>query len=198
MKAFTGGDALQAKLKELAEKVSKPGVLEVGFLEDGNSEPDGASTAQVAFWNEFGSSRDVDEHDITIYRQVNAAQTGFNKSGRFVKQAQSNFASTHTVPAHTIVVPPRPFFRTMIAEKSSGWGDDIGKALKQTGYDTDLTLNRVGERIEGQLKQSIMNFTTPANAPSTIREKGFNDPLVDSGDMSNGTGHRVVTSDTTS
>lgn len=197
MKAFSGGEALQAKLKELATKVSAPGTLEVGFLE-GSTTEDGESMPQLAFWNEFGTTRDIEEHETTIYRQVNKAQTEFTKKGRFVKRAQSNFESTHTVPAHTVTVPPRPFFRTMIAEKSSGWGDSIAIALKDTEYDTKKTLDKVGEGIEGQLKQSIANFTSPANAPSTIREKGFNDPLVDKGDMLNATGHRVVTSDTTS
>lgn len=48
-----GGDKLAAALKEIAKKVSKPGVLRVGFLE-GATYPDGQSVAEVAAFNEFG------------------------------------------------------------------------------------------------------------------------------------------------
>jgi hypothetical protein len=35
------------------------------------------------------------------------------------------------------------------------------------------------------LKESIINFSFPPNAPSTIKKKGFNDPLVWTGKLTN-------------
>jgi hypothetical protein len=52
---ISGGDKLEAALKAISEKMSG-GSLSVGFLE-GATYPDGESVAQVAFWNEFGTSR---------------------------------------------------------------------------------------------------------------------------------------------
>jgi hypothetical protein len=52
-KAFTGGEKLEAHLRELAAKVTNPGTLEVGFPE-GSTYPDGTLTAAVAAFNEFG------------------------------------------------------------------------------------------------------------------------------------------------
>jgi hypothetical protein len=51
--AMTGGDKLDAYLKQAAARVSKPGTLECGFLEDATY-PDGTSVATVAAMNEFG------------------------------------------------------------------------------------------------------------------------------------------------
>jgi len=83
----------------------------------------------------------------------------------------------------TVTAPPRPFFRQMIAAKSPGWGAALGKNLTATDYNTDLALKRVGSGIKDQLTRSIVDFASPANAPSTAAQKGFNKPLVDTGQM---------------
>lgn len=80
-------------------------------------------------------------------------------------------------------IPPRPFFRNMIAAKSPGWPKAIADLLPANGYDVKKTLAQVGEGVAGQLRTSITEFTTPANAPSTIARKGFDKPLIDSGHL---------------
>ena len=47
MATLKGGDKLEAALREIARKVSKPGKLRVGFLE-GATYPDGTPVALVA------------------------------------------------------------------------------------------------------------------------------------------------------
>ena len=74
--------------------------------------------------------------------------------------------------------PPRPFFRTMIAEKSPAWPAQMGQLAKSTGYDGPRVLALMGEQIEGDLKESINNFSDPPLAPSTIKAKGFDKPLI--------------------
>lgn len=51
---FTGGAALEAKLREIAQKAGKPGTLRVGFLE-GATYPDGTPVPLVAALNNFGT-----------------------------------------------------------------------------------------------------------------------------------------------
>lgn len=53
-KAFTGGEKLEKKLRELAKKLGKGGTLNVGFLE-GSTEEDGTSLPMVAAIQEFGA-----------------------------------------------------------------------------------------------------------------------------------------------
>lgn len=52
----TGGAAFKAKLEALAKRVGAGGAVSVGFLEDATY-PEGTPVAQVAFWQEFGSTR---------------------------------------------------------------------------------------------------------------------------------------------
>ncbi|MVW80180.1 hypothetical protein [Bordetella sp. 02P26C-1] len=146
MASFTGGRALEAKLEEIARKVSSAGTLRVGFLE-GATYPDGTPVPYIAALNEFG--------DL----------------------------------AHN--QPPRPFFRNMIEEKSRSWGGAFGKIAKASDYDMDATLGQMGEGIKGQLQQSITDLTTPALAPSTVRAKGFDKPLIDTGHMQNSVDYEV-------
>ena len=53
---FSGGAALEAKLREIAEQLGEGGILRVGFLET-EKYPDGTNVAQVAYWNEYGTTK---------------------------------------------------------------------------------------------------------------------------------------------
>jgi hypothetical protein len=80
-------------------------------------------------------------------------------------------------------IPPRPFFRGMINENKGDWGGYAANFMKETGNDVIKTLDLMGGEIQGELKNSIRDFSDPPNAQSTIDKKGFNDPLIDSGRM---------------
>lgn len=80
-------------------------------------------------------------------------------------------------------VPPRPFFRNMVAAKSDEWPDAIASALKANDYDAAKALELVGGGIAGQLQQSIIDLTSPPLAQSTIDRKGSAKPLIEHGDM---------------
>ena len=87
--------------------------------------------------------------------------------------------------------PPRPFFRGMVARGEGRWGGELGKLLTAADYDAPRALAIMGEQLEGELKQSIADLTSPALAPSTVAAKGFDKPLVDTGHMLNSATHRV-------
>ena len=69
-------------------------------------------------------------------------------------------------------IPPRPFFRNMIAAKKGGWPDAIRVLLKDNDYDALRTLQQTGEAISGQLRQSIIDTNDPPLAESTLRSRG--------------------------
>ena len=81
--------------------------------------------------------------------------------------------------------PPRPFFRNMISEESPTWGPKIAKLAKSTSYNGTEILSVMGEDIKGALEKSINQFSTPALAPSTVKSKGFDKPLIDTSRMLN-------------
>ena len=80
-------------------------------------------------------------------------------------------------------IPPRPFFRNMIARKSGEWPAAIADLLRENNYDAAKVLEITGHAISGQLRQSIIDTNEPPNAPSTIERKGHSKPLVDTGHM---------------
>lgn len=82
-------------------------------------------------------------------------------------------------------IPPRPFFRNMIADKSPTWSTSLAATLKATNYDPKAALGLMGEGIKGQLQQSILDLTSPPLSPKTIARKGFDKPLIDSSVMIN-------------
>ena len=70
--------------------------------------------------------------------------------------------------APAVGIPPRPFFRTMVAEKSGRWGDALGLNLVANDYDAVRALDAVGEGIKGQLQESITALNSPELSPVTV------------------------------
>jgi hypothetical protein len=88
-------------------------------------------------------------------------------------------------------IPPRPFFRNMIADKQGEWPSAIAGLLKDNDYDAARALDIAGFAIAGQLKQSIIDTNAPPLSPVTIAKKGFSKPLIDTAHMINSIDHEV-------
>lgn len=141
------------------------------------------SVPLVAFNNEFGSTINREPSQVTIYRKMNKAGTGFLRKGRFVKRRESNFASTHATPAYTINIPPRPFFRNMVKKHKGEWAKEAAKRFKSAKWDVSVVMQQMGALLASQLQASIYSNTPPPNAPSTVRRKGHSQTLIDTGYM---------------
>lgn len=96
-------------------------------------------------------------------------------------------------PDHRQSVPPRPFFRNMIAKKKARWPKQMATLLKNTNYDVNATLEMMGQEVSGQLVESIDALKTPPLAASTIARKGFDKPLIDTGTMRKSVTYNVKT-----
>ena len=80
-------------------------------------------------------------------------------------------------------VPPRPFFRGMIQDKSPEWPEAVGDLLIANGYDGQRTLEQTGAAIKGQLQEAITVYVGPGLAESTIERKGHDKELIDTGTL---------------
>ena len=69
----------------------------------------------------------------------------------------------------------------------------MGASLKENRFDAAKALVSMGQLIKRQIQQSIKDTNSPPNAPSTIRRKGFNKPLIDTGTMWNSVDYEVST-----
>lgn len=79
--------------------------------------------------------------------------------------------------------PPRAFMRNCWGKNYAKWIRFVQDVLPQN-MDIVKTFWKLGDKIKGDLSETILNWKYPPNAPSTIKRKGFNKPLVDSGNMS--------------
>jgi hypothetical protein len=70
--------------------------------------------------------------------------------------------------APKVGIPPRPYFRRMIAAKSNEWPGQLIAALKASDNDTVKALNMLGASIAGQLRESIADLTEPPLSEVTL------------------------------
>lgn len=79
--------------------------------------------------------------------------------------------------------PVRAFFRTTVSEQRKNWVLSV-KNLMKLHDDPKKVMGLMGEHMKGQIVQSINTWTDPPNAPYTIKKKGFDAPLRETGQLS--------------
>lgn len=87
--------------------------------------------------------------------------------------------------------PPRPFFRNAISDNSAGWGEAVESLITTSNGDVEKTLGLMGEVISDHIRQSIRTLESPALSPYTIKRKGFDKPLIETGHMLNSVDYEV-------
>lgn len=191
MKKIGGFENALKKYKQIKKQKVRVGIFESATYAQADKEP--LHVAQVAYWNEYGAQIQVPEHQVTVYRLVSEKTGDFRLNGRFVKQSKANFATTHTVPAHTINIPARSFFRKTVRTHKGEWIKALPGLVSQHGAVKGLEL--VGEAMKGDLVESIMTWTDPPNSKATIARKGRDAPLRDTMQMSRSIGVEVSDND---
>ena len=83
----------------------------------------------------------------------------------------------------TATIPTRPFFRNTIAQHKDEWPKQAAALMEANGGDVRQTLGLMGEGVKGQIVETIQNFHTPPNAAATVKKKGFDKPLIDTGTL---------------
>jgi hypothetical protein len=89
--------------------------------------------------------------------------------------------------------PPRPFMRRTIEAHKEEWPRDLVTAFQQNEANVDTAFRIMGEKIKGQIQQSILDFWDPPlkNPERAIRRKGHAKPLIDTAFMLNGVTYEV-------
>lgn len=162
-KAFTGGDKLQAKLREIAKKLDSKATLNVGFLPGAIETKNSIPSASVAYWNEFGGT---------------------------VPERVSESGDKKIIEKHS--TPPRPFFRNMINEGKKHWSKDMAEYMKNYNFNTHATLTSLGEQMVSELKKSIQAPGYAPLKDSTKKRKGNDITLIDSSDMINAVNFEIT------
>ena len=83
----------------------------------------------------------------------------------------------------TARTPARPFFRNTIAEHKDEWPKQAAALMEANGGDVRQALELMGEVVKGQIKMTIQDFREPPNAAATVKQKGFDKPLINKGTL---------------
>jgi hypothetical protein len=69
--------------------------------------------------------------------------------------------------------PARPFMRQTIDARADTWADNIGIALKKFDYDAKAAMTAVGQGAREDIKDTIIQFSSPPLSPVTVMLRGM-------------------------
>lgn len=85
---------------------------------------------------------------------------------------------------HDIVIPARSFVRSTMDENRGEYemaGDHLWNQILEGEVTMHEALTILGQKIQGDIQEKIILISEPPNSPETIRRKGSDNPLVDTG-----------------
>lgn len=81
-------------------------------------------------------------------------------------------------------IPQRSFIRSTVDNLEDKYAHEIERLanhLIEGRYSKFQALSILGQLVEGDIKNTIITLKEPPNDPSTIKNKGSDNPLVDTG-----------------
>ncbi len=163
------------KLTDMMDRYAKGGspVVKAGIM-GGATYPDGELVSYVGYINEYGYKGVIPSRTQMVYHKLDSDGNIAN-GGRFVKKSKASIERLVVVPAYTLDIPARPFFRTAIEDNKQALKELIAATLR-TGSPMDAA-HKAGQFMVEAFGESVNTWTDPPNAKSTVREKGYNAPL---------------------
>lgn len=153
-------DPNNKEMRAVFDQLSKgQGTVEFGFIQGISSD----AAIERSFWNEYGTVQNPPRPHLTPVADDSALIR------REVFQA---------VYRGTMASKARRAGAKRAGKVVSG-----GKAIVEIQRDFDLALKEMAQALANRVRQEIIEKSTPANAPSTVAKKGFNDPLIETGEM---------------
>lgn len=92
-------------------------------------------------------------------------------------------------------IPARPALTTTMDGNAAEYGRVMAEGTAQVlagRLSAHQVLDALGKRAAKDVRDAIDGWSDPKNDPATIRQKGRNNPLVDTGAMRDAVKHRVV------
>lgn len=110
-----------------------------------------------------------DEMIKTLFRNIEEEITGYYVEAGIINDKENATKALYN-EFGTEKIPERPFIRRGF--------DNIETIVKNANSPSE-----VGEQMVKNMKKAILRSEYPRNAPSTIKKKGFDFPLVEHWDM---------------
>ena len=165
---------MEAAMKRIFDKADH---VDIGLQPDEDE-----TLLKIAAAHEFGAEIDHPGGTSYGYKTEKDAQAG---RVQFLKKGEGYMVLGQTQP-HKIVIPERSFIRSTVDENEEKYfrsAKTIMGRIIDGQLDKFQALSLLGQLVEGDIKSQIINLDSPANSAATIRKKGSDNPLVDSGLM---------------
>lgn len=151
------------RLQGILKSVNKLNA-QVGWF-PGAKYQDGTPVAYVAAIQEHG----------TVFTHPGGTKYIIGEDGKavFVKNDYQGKIAGVTKP-HQVVIPPRSFMRTTIAEKKGDWAKlakSGSKAMVAGNASARMVFEGLGLAASGDIRKKITKITSPALSPSTIANR---------------------------
>jgi hypothetical protein len=166
-----GMDELMERIQQRADHV------DIGIHADAGQE-----LVTIAAANEYGAT--IHHPGGTAYGYATEGDAAAHRV-TFLKGGQGYKVLGVTAP-HVITIPMRSFIRSTMDENAETYAQ-LAQTLLQRIFDGELdkwsALALMGQQIEADIKRKITTLKDPPNAPSTIKQKGSSNPLIDTGHL---------------
>lgn len=141
-----------------------------------------ATLLVIAAANEFGAT--IRHPGGTAYGYATAADAK-RRRVKFLKGGVG-FKVLGVTGPHIIEIPARSYIRSTMDEQGAKFAK-ASEGLLGRMIDGEISkfeaLELMGQLIESEIKTKIVTLREPQNAPSTIRRKGSDNPLLDKGHL---------------
>jgi hypothetical protein len=127
---------------------------------------------------DLGWAKTLREIEALARRGFVSIEVGFVDEKNAAKAAYNEFGTRD--------IPERPFMRTAFDQNLKKYHQMARRHMSNVamGLQPMRTFEKaIGEEMRDDIVKSIQSWAVPPNATETVREKGRNDPLVDTGAM---------------
>jgi phage gpG-like protein len=177
-------DTLKTELKKFrGDKFVTVGIHESAEAHEGTD----LTMAQLGAVHEFGA--DIDHPGGTPYGYA-SPQAVERGEVRFLKKGTGYMELGVTQP-HKVTIPARPWLVPGVESGTQEYLAEIASSIKK-GDTLDTTLEVVGNIAAGTVQQFMTDLKSPPNAPSTVRKKGSDNPLIDTGALRSSVTYEVT------
>lgn len=97
------------------------------------------------------------------------------------KSASSEELEMYFLLKKSVNIPERSFVRSTFDEKNDEWMDFLERQIEKVcelEIDAKTVFKRLGGRIASDIQTKMKDIRTPKNSPITVKNKGFDNPLI--------------------
>lgn len=190
---FSGMKRIESELEKLNKKS-----LQIGIFGE-----DDSFMAMIAGVNEFGATIRPKKQYLTIPTPEAKGRKARDIPGLFKPKGKKILAITDGKKGLKVMfylvkevnIPERSFLRSTFDEREAEWHEFFSSNIDRI-LAGEITANQIYEQLGAKIASNIQNkikeTSSPSNAPSTIANKGVDNPLINTGRLRQSVTWKVV------